>query len=449
MLTSLLAFIVAIGLLVSIHEYGHYYVAKRCGVKVLVFSIGFGKPLWQWRRGETLWQIGAIPLGGYVSMLDEREGEPIAAADLPRAFNRRPPLAKMAIVAAGPLANFLLAILLYWGLSLSGVEALRPVVSFISAGSAAEKAGLRQGDEVLSVSGMPVSSWDELQFGLLEQSGGSVTVPLQLRSNTGSERSVMLDLSHLTRDEIDQQLLSRLGMSPVPLSLRVAQLAPQSAAAKAGIKAGDQLVMINGAPLHGWRDVQAAVASSAAQPLLISWKHNGQVIERTVIPDTVVENGQKTGKLGLAPEVDATAWQKQRFTRDFGPVEGLQYALNKTWQGSRLTLVMFWKMLTGQVSVKQVSGPITIATFAGESARMGLNAFLEYLCVISISLGVLNLLPLPVLDGGHLMYHTVEFLTGRRLPLEAEAFGQRIGIVLLLGLMSLALYNDIHRLFLG
>jgi regulator of sigma E protease len=449
MLTSLLAFIVAIGVLVSIHEYGHYRVAKSCGVKVLVFSIGFGKPLWQWRRGETLWQIGAIPLGGYVSMLDEREGEPIAAVDLPRAFNRRPPLAKMAIVIAGPLANFLLAIVLYWGLSLSGVEALRPVISFVSPGSAAEKAGVLQGDEVLSLAGTAISSWDELQFGLLEQGGNAVTVPLQLRSKTGSERLVDLDMSHLTRDEIDQQLLSRLGMSPMPLSLTIAQVAPQSAAARVGIQAGDQLLMLDGVPLRGWRDVQAKVSISAAQPLLLSWKRAGQVIERTVIPDTLIENGHKIGKLGLAPKVDELAWQQQRFVRNFGLFDGLQYALNKTWQGSRLTLVMFWKMLSGAVSIKQVSGPITIATFAGESARLGLNAFLEYLCVISISLGVLNLLPLPVLDGGHLMYHTVEFLTGRRLPLEAEAFGQRIGIILLLALMSLALYNDIHRLFLG
>ncbi|WP_164521445.1 RIP metalloprotease RseP [Iodobacter ciconiae] len=449
MLTSLLAFIVAIGVLVSIHEYGHYKVAKGCGVKVLVFSIGFGKPLWQWQRGETLWQIGAIPLGGYVSMLDERAGEPIEAADLPRAFNRRPPLAKMAIVIAGPLANFLLAILLYWGLSLSGVEALRPVISFVSSGSVAEKSGIRQGDEVISVGGVPISGWDELQLSLLEKSGGAVTVPLQLRSNTGSDRSISLDLTHLKRDEIDQQLLSRLGMSPVPLSLRIAQITPGSAAARAGVRAGDQLMMINGERLHGWQDVQSHIASSASQPLLLSLQRQGQVIEHTVIPDAVVENGLKIGKLGFAPEVDMHAWQQQRFMQDFGPLEGLQYALEKTWQGSRLTLVMFWKMLTGVVSIKQVSGPITIATFAGESARLGLSTFLEYLCVISISLGVLNLLPLPVLDGGHLMYHTVEFLTGRRLPPGAEAFGQQIGIILLLGLMSLALYNDIHRLFLG
>ncbi|AMC34167.1 RIP metalloprotease RseP [Janthinobacterium sp. B9-8] len=449
MLTSMLAFVIAIGILVSIHEYGHYRVAKSCGVKVLVFSIGFGKPLWQWQRGETLWQVCSIPLGGYVSMLDEREGDPIAEADLPRAFNRQPPLAKMAIVVAGPLANFLLAILLYWGLSLSGVEALRPLVSFVSPGSAAEKSGIRPGDEVLSVSGAAISSWDELQLGLLEQSGGAVTVALQLRSITGSERVAHLDLSHLSRDEIDQQLLSRLGGSPVPLSLRIAQVAPKSAASKAGVMVGDQLLMINGVSLYGWQDVQQKVSSSASQPLLLSWKRNGQVIERTVIPDAVEENGKKIGKLGLAPEVDVAAWKNQRFVRDFGFFEGLQYGLQKTWQGSRLTLVMFWKMLTGHVSIKQVSGPITIATFAGESARLGLNAFLEYLCVISISLGVLNLLPLPVLDGGHLMYHTVEFLTGRRLPPEAEAFGQRVGIILLLGLMSLAFYNDIHRLFLG
>jgi regulator of sigma E protease len=449
MLITILAFIVAIGLLVSIHEYGHYRVAKSCGVKVLVFSIGFGRTLWQWQRGETLWKIGVIPLGGYVRMLDEREGEPIAAVDLPRAFNRQAPLAKMAIVAAGPVANFLLAIALYWGLSLSGVEILKPVVSFVSPNSAAEKSGIRPGDEVISLAGKAVSSWEELQFSLLEQGGSAVTVPLQLRSIAGSERAITLDLSQLKRDDIDQQLLSRLGISPIPLSLRVSQVAPKSAAASAGIKAGDLLYMIDGQPLHGWADVQEKVAKSAGQPLLLSWKRDGQVLERTVIPDALEENGKKVGKLGLSPVVDASAWKQQQFERQFGVLSGLQYAVNKTYQGSRLTLIMFWKMLTGLVSIKQVSGPITIANYAGESARLGVSAFLEYLCVISISLGVLNLLPLPVLDGGHLMYHTIEFLTGWRLPLRAEEFGQRVGIVLLLGLMSLALYNDIYRVFLG
>jgi regulator of sigma E protease len=447
MLITLLAFVIAMGLLVSVHEYGHYRVAKSCGVKVLVFSIGFGKTLWQWQRGETLWKIGMFPLGGYVSMLDEREGEPIAAAELHRAFNRRPPLVKMAIVIAGPLANFLLAILIYWGLSLSGVEALKPVIGFVSPASMAEKAGFAKGDEVISLSGAPIFSWDELQLGLLELSGNAVTVPLQLRSINGSARDISLDLSRLSKDEIDQQLLARIGISPVPLSLRIAQVVAKSAADQAGVMVGDVLLAINGVPLRGWGDVQAKVSGSAKQTLVISWKRNGQVLEQTVFPQAVVEKGRTVGKLGLAPFPDVDAWKNQKIVRQFGLVEGLQYAVDKTWQGSRLTVIMFWKMLTGLVSVKQVSGPITIATYAGDSARLGVNAFLEYLCIISISLGVLNLLPLPVLDGGHLMYHTVEFLTGRRLPLQAEEFGQRVGIALLLGLMSLALYNDIYRLF--
>lgn len=447
MLISILAFIVAIGLLVSIHEYGHYRVAKSCGVKVLVFSIGFGRPLWQWQRGETLWQIGAIPLGGYVSMLDERSGEPIAAEDLPRAFNRRPPLAKMAIVAAGPVANFLLAIVLYWGLSLTGVELVRPVIAFVMPGSVAEKAGIRPGDEVLTVAGKAISSWDELQMTMLEQSGSTVTVPLQLRGFNDSVRIADLDVSHLKREEIDQQLLSRLGVSPVPLSMRIAQLSPGSAAVKGGVKAGDELLSVNGVALKGWADIQEKIAASPGKTLVLGIKRGSQVLEKAVIPELVDENGLKIARLGLAPEVDAAGWEKQHFVRQSGPLEGLVYAVNKTWQGSRLTLVMFWKMLTGIVSVKQVSGPITIAAFAGESARSGVSTFLEFLCVISISLGVLNLLPLPVLDGGHLMYHTVEFLTGRRVPLQAEEFGQRVGIALLLGLMFLALYNDIHRLF--
>lgn len=447
MLISILAFIVAIGLLVSIHEYGHYRVAKSCGVKVLVFSIGFGRPLWQWQRGETLWQIGAIPLGGYVSMLDERSGDPIAAEDLPRAFNRRPPLAKMAIVAAGPVANFLLAIVLYWGLSLTGTELVRPVIAFVMPGSVAEKAGIRPGDEVLSVAGKAVSSWDELQMMMLEQSGSTVTVPLQLRGFNDSVRNSGLDVSHLKREEIDQQLLSRLGVSPVPLSMRIAQLSPGSAAIKGGLKVGDELLSVNGVPLKGWADIQQKIAASPGKALMLGIKRGSQVLEKAVIPAWVDENGLKIARLGLAPEVDAAGWKQQHFVRQYGPLEGLIYAANKTWQGSRLTLVMFWKMLNGIVSVKQVSGPITIAAVAGESARSGFGSFVEFLCVISISLGVLNLLPLPVLDGGHLMYHTVEFLTGRRVPLQAEEFGQRVGIALLLGLMFLALYNDIHRLF--
>ncbi|WP_168163778.1 RIP metalloprotease RseP [Jeongeupia sp. USM3] len=447
MLLTVLAFIVTLGVLVTVHEWGHYWVARRCGVKVLTFSIGFGKPLLRWRRGDENWQLAAIPLGGYVRMLDEREA-PIPPQDAGLAFNRQHPFKKILIVVAGPLANLILAGLLYAGLYVHGVDAIRPVAGQVLPASIAERAGFRPGDLLVAVADRPVASWDEAFVALLDAAGDDAPVAVRVRDAQGRESERTLPLAELGRSVYEPRLLIRLGFSPYPLTTTIERVEPGSAADAAGLRAGDVIVTLDQRALAQWGQLQSVLQEGAA-PLTLGVLRDGTVRALTVVPKAVGVGGRTIGRLGLEPAVDKQAWQAAQVRLQYAPLGAVSAAVEKIAIQTRLTLSMFGRMIVGKASLDQVSGPLTIATYAGESARLGLSTYIEYLALISLSLAVLNLLPVPLLDGGHLLYHVVELLTGRPVSPQVEAIGQRIGLTLLFALMALALFNDIHRLFLG
>ncbi len=446
MLLTVLAFLFAIGFLVTIHEYGHYRVAKACGVKVLTFSIGFGRPLLQWQRGETRWQIAAIPLGGYVRMLGEDEDAADDAAEPERQFNRQSPLRKMAIVAAGPAANLLLACLLFMVAYMMGVDTLRPVAGSVREGSPAAAAGLRSGDEIIRMGSHDVQEWNDLRLALLDAGEGAVE--LTVRGVSGAERSLRLDPGQV-QSRVDENILAGLGLSPAPLLNRIDAIEPGSVAALAGLRQGDEIFAIDDVPVNSWERLQRRVAQSPARELRLSVRRSADQFELVVVPAVVETAEGRIGRLGIAPQVDAEQFARQQFLLQLGPVAAFQKSLVRVWELSVTTLKLIGRMLTGELSSRHVSGPIGIASMAGESAGMGISPYLQYLGLVSLSLGLLNLLPVPVLDGGHLLYHGAELVRGKPLPVAWQAAGQRIGIVLLVALMLLALYNDIHRFIPG
>ncbi|WP_035055352.1 RIP metalloprotease RseP [Andreprevotia chitinilytica] len=444
---TIAAFVVTLAILVTIHEYGHYWVARRCGIRVLTFSIGFGKPIYSWQRGATRWQIAAIPLGGYVKMLDEREA-PVAESERRFAFNAQPPLKKMAVVVAGPLANLLLALVLYTGLNIYGIDTIKPEIGSVTVDSIAEKAGLKSGEQIVAVNGEAVGNWDELFLQILSVVGDG-KVLLQVQTENGAQRPVTLSFVELGRAAFDAKLLANLGISPWPLTARIEAIEPDGAAAKAGLQAGDELLGLNGVPLKQWSQLQAVLLHDGSKAITLLVKRQSQQFTITVQPKVLTQNGVTLGRLGVQPAMDETRWNKTQIHVRYAPVEALQVAAKTLWLQTKLTLTMFGHMLTGKASLKQVSGPLTIADVTGQSIRLGIAPFINTLALISLSLGVLNLLPVPVLDGGHLMYHTAELLTGRPVPASVEAIGQRIGLAFLIGLMSLALFNDFHRFLFG
>ncbi|GGP18751.1 RIP metalloprotease RseP [Silvimonas iriomotensis] len=446
-LISILAFVVTIGILVTFHELGHYWVAKRCGIKVLTFSIGFGKKLLSWQRGETTWQLAAVPLGGYVRMLDERE-RPVTPEELPRSFNQQHPLKKMAVAAAGPVANLLLALLFYWVLFVSGVTTLKPVLADVTAGSVAQQIGLRAGDRIDAIGNRPVNTWDDLAENLIDSASKHEPFDIAVHSQSG-DVTLPVDPARTSLGEIDANLIDRFGISPLPITTVIGQVAPDSAAAQADIKAGDRIVSLNGKPLQSWSALQQAVAHYPIQPVQLVLDRHGEHISKTVTPHEIVVKGQHIGQLGLAPRLDEARWKAQQMQLRYGPVDAIGAAATKVVDTVKFILQMFGRMIVGHVSVKQIGGPVTLADLAGRSAEMGLLPFIENLARISLSLAVLNLLPVPLLDGGHLMYHTAELVTGRPVPERVQAFGMRLGLAFIAGLMALALYNDFFRLISG
>ncbi|WP_027468077.1 RIP metalloprotease RseP [Deefgea rivuli] len=441
------AFVFAIGLLVFIHEYGHYWAARRCGVGVLTFSIGFGKPLYQWQRGQTTWQIAAIPLGGFVKMLDESEA-PVASDLRQYAFNTQHPAKKMAIAFAGPLTNLLFACLVYAGLYAHGVVTLKPIIGAVSAGSIAANAGLKAGDRITLVNAEKVSDWEQVQINLFSAAGHAQLL-IGAKTAQGAEKQFALDLSLLKAAEFDQKILSRLGLSPFAATNRIAFIQAGSAAERAGLQVDDLILEINQQKLLDWHEFQDVVASSPSQALSLTVNRNQQVIALVVTPDAIELNGKKVGRIGVSPANDEALYKKMQQTVRLGPLDALVAGVIKTYDLSILTVKMFGKMLVGALSPKQVSGPLGIAEFAGQSAAMGWLAYLQALALISISLGVLNLMPVPILDGGHLLYHGYELLSGRTVPEWLALVLQKIGISLLLLLMALALFNDANRFLFG
>lgn len=447
MLLTLIAFFFAIGLLVTVHEYGHYRAAKHFGVRVLTFSIGFGKPLLQWRVGETQWQIAAVPLGGFVRMLGEDDDQASSDEDTCRAFNRQSPLRRMAIVAAGPLANLVLAWLLFSSALMVGIDALKPIAGSVQPGSVAALAGLRSGDEITRFGDIDVADWDDLRLAALAY--GADKPALMVHSPEGGERELTLDLTSFGADAVDAAILARIGLSPVPLLNRISAVEPGSVAERAGLQTGDQVLSLDDVPVNRWERLQELVSQHPGREVALQVLRNGEMLVVRLTPQRIETYQGVIGRIGAAPQVDESQFSRQKFVRQLGMFDALVKGADKAWVLSRMTLEMIGRMLTGGISSRHVSGPIGIAGMAGESASLGFAAYLQYLALVSLSLGILNLLPVPVLDGGHLLYHSAELVRGRPLPASWQSIGQRIGVALLVGLMLLALYNDIHRFIPG
>lgn len=449
------AFIVALGLLIAIHEYGHYRVAVACNVKVLRFSVGFGKALYRWkprkpRPGQdTEFVIGAFPLGGYVKMLDEREA-PVDPAERDRAFNTQPLKARAAIVAAGPVANLLLAILLYAAVNWMGVEEPQPVLGTPVAGSLAAEAGLAGGERVAAAGFVgapaePVRSFEEVRWLLTRGALDGRDVRLEFSREGGSRGGeLVLPLSRIDAREADAQLMRKVGVV-APWSLPVLQEVKPGAAERAGLRSGDIVRRIGDQPITNGPQLFEAIRKLQrdGQPVTTTWQveRQGRLLSAAVTPDMVRDGGT------VVPRVNAMVGSVPMVNVRYGPLEGLWKGAVRTWEVSELTLRMMGRMIIGEASVKNLSGPLTIADYAGKSASLGLTQYLLFLALISVSLGVLNLLPLPVLDGGHLMYYLWEAVTGRSVSDAWMERLQRGGVAVLLVMMSIALFNDVARLF--
>ncbi len=448
--TSLLGFILAISVLVAVHEFGHFWVARRLGIRVLRFSIGFGKPLWRRRFGadNTEFAIAALPLGGYVKMLDEREA-PVPAQEAGRAFNRQPLWVRSAVIVAGPLFNFLFAIAAYWLMFVSGVPGLRPVVGEVAPQSVAATAGFRVRDELLSVAGRQTPTWDAATLELLDAALGRDSIEIRVREPDDRQRVLVIDFG-ATAGALDKGgLLENLGLSvwrpTVPAVID--RLVPGAPAEQAGLLPGDRVVAVDNTAVASWSEWVDLVRAHPGEALHIRVERDGQPLELSLVPRAVEEQGMTIGQIGAYVREPEGLRESMRTEVRYGLFESAGKAVIKTWDMSALTVRTLWGMLSGRASVENISGPISIAQYAGYSVSVGVASFLKFLAIVSVSLGVLNLLPIPILDGGHLLYNMIEALRGKPLSEHAQQVGQQLGILLLLVLMSIAFYNDLSRLF--
>ncbi|MFL1387972.1 sigma E protease regulator RseP [Pseudomonas tritici] len=440
--------LVALGVLVTFHEFGHFWVARRCGVKVLRFSVGFGMPLLRWHdRQGTEFVIAAIPLGGYVKMLDEREGE-VPADQLDQSFNRKTVRQRIAIVAAGPIANFLLAMVFFWVLAMLGSQQVRPVIGAVESDSIAAKAGLVAGQEIVSIDGEPTTGWGAVNLQLVRRLGESGIVNVVVReqdSTTETPRELALD--HWLKGADEPDPIKSLGIRPWRPALPpvLAELDPKGPAQAAGLKTGDRLLALDGQALGDWQQVVDLVRVRPDTKIMLKVERDGAQID---VPVTLSVRGEAKAAGGyLGAGVKGVEWPPSMVREvSFGPLAAVGEGAKRTWTMSVLTLESLKKMLFGELSVKNLSGPITIAKVAGASAQSGVADFLNFLAYLSISLGVLNLLPIPVLDGGHLLFYLVEWVRGRPLSDRVQGWGIQIGISLVVGVMLLALVNDLGRL---
>lgn len=444
------AFVVALGILIVVHEYGHYLVARACNVKVLRFSVGFGRPLMAVRRGRdrTEWVISAVPFGGYVKMLDEREG-PVDSEDIPRAFNRQSVWKRIAIVVAGPAFNFVFAIAVYSGLFMYGLPEARPVVAEPDAGSLAKRAGFHAGDTVRRIDEHAIATWQEFRWRVLQGALQRQSLDVEVLSVGQVTHLRRVDLSGLSGDDVESDLLERLGFRLFRPSLPpvLGKVVPGSVAERAGLLSGDRVESADGESIDTWEGLVQFIRSRPGREAQLGISRNGQRLRVAVVPEGAVVNTEVIGRIGVAPELPARH-SEQVFVRvSYGPLESLARSAEKTWDISIFSLKMLGKMLVGEVSWKHLSGPVTIADFAGQSAQLGWISYVTFLALISISLGVLNLLPVPLLDGGHLMYYCLEILKGSPVSERTMELGQRVGLALLLVMMAFAFYNDLNRLF--
>ena len=450
---AIAAFIVTIGILVSFHEYGHFAVARALGFKVLRFSVGFGKPLYRWQGrapssavvagtpapAPTEYWISSIPLGGYVKLLDEREG-PVPAAERHMAFNRRPIPQRIAVLAAGPGFNFVFAIMAYWLMFVTGVPSLKAFVGDVTPGSTAAQAGLAEYDEILAVGDQPTPTWEAATLAILDELLRDGRIDMTVEGADGRTRTIELDVrgreAELTEPD---SLWEGLGFSPGALPPVIGAVTPDGPAERAGFLQGDRLLSADREPMDNWATWVEFIRSRPGQTVSVLVQRGGNERSMTLAIGSVDQDGQVIGRIGAG----ADNYVEQRY----GVVESVPRGIARTWEMSALTLRMLGRMVVGDVSVRNISGPLTIAAFAGDSARAGLTAILSFLAIVSISLGILNLLPVPLLDGGQIVYQAVEWAKGSPLSERSMLIGQQVGLVMLFVLMSFAFYNDLARIF--
>ena len=446
-LWNLAAFIVALGVLITVHEFGHFWVARRCGVRVERFSIGFGKALW--RRTDKLgteYVIALIPLGGYVKMLDER-AEPVAPELRHYAFNNKTVGQRAAIIAAGPIANFLFAIFAYWLVFIIGVPGVRPVVGEITPNSIAAQAQIQPGSELKAVDGIETPDWDAVRLQLVSKIGDEHTTLSVAQFGSNQRQDKTLDLRHWAFEPDKEDPVSSLGIRPRGPQIEsvLSEVQVNSAASKAGLQAGDRIVKVNGQPLTQWMTFVTLVRDNPDKPLALDIERQGSSLSLTLTPDSKQVNGKAEGFAGVVPKVIPLP-DEYKTVRQYGPFSAILEASDKTWQLMKLTVSMLGKLITGDVKLNNLSGPISIAQGAGMSAEFGVIYYLMFLALISVNLGIINLFPLPVLDGGHLLFLAIEKLKGGPVSERVQDFSYRIGSILLVLLMGLALFNDFSRL---
>ena len=446
-LWNLAAFIIALGVLITVHEFGHFWVARRCGVRVERFSIGFGKALW--RRTDKLgteYVIALIPLGGYVKMLDER-AEPVAPELRHYAFNNKTVGQRAAIIAAGPIANFLFAIFAYWLVFIIGVPGVRPVIGEITPNSIAAQAQIQPGTELKAVDGIETPDWDAVRLQLVSKIGDEHTTLSVAQFGSNQRQDKTLDLRHWTFEPDKEDPVSSLGMRPRGPQIEpvLSEVQVNSAASKAGLQAGDRIVKVNGQSLTQWMTFVTLVRDNPDTPLALDIERQGSSLSLTLTPDSKQVNGKAEGFAGVVPKVIPLP-DEYKTVRQYGPFSAILEASDKTWQLMKLTVSMLGKLITGDVKLNNLSGPISIAQGAGMSAEFGIIYYLMFLALISVNLGIINLFPLPVLDGGHLLFLAIEKLKGGPVSERVQDFSYRIGSILLVLLMGLALFNDFSRL---
>ena len=453
---TIIAFIVTLGILVTIHEYGHFQVAKWCGVKVIKFSIGFGKPLWSKKFGvdQTEFAIAAIPLGGYVKMLGEgqsAEDEDYSGQDMSRALNRQSVGKRMAIVLAGPLANLLLAIVLYWALFMSGTVGIKPFVGDSIENSPAAISKIKPGVLIQKINGKDVVTWQDVRWILLNETLKNEQVEIQVIDKVNEIQVHRLDLSKLDKDEVERDVLEKLGLTifQPKVHARVGEIVKGSPADFANLQPGDLVLSVNNNKIPDWDTFVQRIKQHPKQPLEVLVQRESGELYLTVTPEAVNENGKLVGRIGAGVKIDQSEMDQYLVIKHFTVAGALISGIEKTWQTSIFSLKMLGNMLSGNISWKGMSGPVSIASYAGQSANMGVKVFIGFLALVSISIGILNLLPIPILDGGHFMYYMVEFLTGKPVSETIVNIGQKIGLFILGWMMVLALYNDMNRLITG
>ena len=454
LLWSVLGFVVAVSLLVAVHEYGHFWAARKLGFKVLRFSVGFGPALWRRVVGadRTEYVLAALPLGGYVKLLDEREG-PVDAAEVSRAFTRRPPWQRILVLLAGPGFNFAFAILLLWGmLWIVGSPDVRAVVGGVAAGSPAARAGLRADDEIIRLNGADVQGRGDVVLGLIDAMSGDGVTRLAVRSASGAERELELRVDDPAERRAltePSALMRGVGMSfwSQPVPAQIGRVLPAGPAEQAGLQVGDLITAIDGQPIGDFVAMSEALAVRPNRDVVIRYERRGVSATTTVRTSADLVDGREVGRIRIETPPSAPLPDSMIVHRRFGPVQALGESLQRAWDMTVLQAKMFARMIIGQVSIKNLSGPITIAEYAGDSARSGLTGFVGFLVLISLSLGFLNLLPIPMLDGGQIVYQTIEWIKGSPLSERVQAAGQSVGIALLFLLMGVALFNDLARQF--